>query len=165
MKINLSQSEAPFQSLSTIRRSNIEALQYKRSIERNRITNDNQNINKQTKNTSKITDLRGRLKTADHCGAVLLFELNSLTYAFCSTSQESASHHNANKFENIFINILKSTQKVAKSTKSRWPNYPPIDTEPVVLFELNIFHSTNHVPRGECLHYGAPLRSLLTFQV
>ena len=41
---------------------------------------------KQTKNTSKITDLRGRLKTADHCGAVLLFELNSLTYAFCSTS-------------------------------------------------------------------------------
>ena len=43
---------------------------------------------KQTKNTSKIIDLRGRLKTADHCGAVLLFELNSLTYAFCSTSQE-----------------------------------------------------------------------------
>ena len=41
---------------------------------------------KQTKNTSKIIDLRGRLKTADHCGAVLLFELNSLTYAFCSTS-------------------------------------------------------------------------------
>ena len=25
---------------------------------------------KQTKNTSKIIDLRGRLKTADHCGAV-----------------------------------------------------------------------------------------------
>ena len=24
----------------------------------------------QTKNTSKITDLRGRLKTTDHCGAV-----------------------------------------------------------------------------------------------
>ena len=44
---------------------------------------------KQTKNTSKITDLRGRLKTADHCGAVLLFELNSLTYAFCSTSHKS----------------------------------------------------------------------------
>ena len=25
---------------------------------------------KQTKNTAKITDLRGPLKTADHCGAV-----------------------------------------------------------------------------------------------
>ena len=43
-------------------------------------------LTKQTKNTSKIIDLRGPLKTADHCGAVLLFELNSLTYAFCSTS-------------------------------------------------------------------------------
>ena len=46
MKINLPQSEAPFQSLSMIRRSNTEALQYKRQIECNRITNDNQNINK-----------------------------------------------------------------------------------------------------------------------
>ena len=41
---------------------------------------------KQTKNTSKITDLRGPLKTADYCGAVLFFELNSLTYAFCFTN-------------------------------------------------------------------------------
>ena len=63
MKINLSQSETPFQSLSMIRRSNTEALQYKRQIECDRITNDNQNIN-------KIIDLRGSLKTADHCGAV-----------------------------------------------------------------------------------------------
>ena len=31
---------------------------------------------KQTKKTSKIVDLRGGLKTADLCGAVLLFELN-----------------------------------------------------------------------------------------
>ena len=46
MKINPPQSEAPFQSLSMIRRSNTEALQYKRQIECNRITNDNQNINK-----------------------------------------------------------------------------------------------------------------------
>ena len=46
MKINPAQSEAPFQSLSMIRRSNTEALQYKRQIECNRITNDNQNINK-----------------------------------------------------------------------------------------------------------------------
>ena len=46
MQIRLSQSEAPFQSLSMIRRSNTEALQYKRQIECNRITNDNQNINK-----------------------------------------------------------------------------------------------------------------------
>ena len=46
MKINPAQSEAPFQSLSMIRRSNTEALQYKRQIECNRITNDNQNISK-----------------------------------------------------------------------------------------------------------------------
>ena len=46
MKTNPPQSEAPFQSLSMIRRSNTEALQYKRQIECNRITNDNQNINK-----------------------------------------------------------------------------------------------------------------------
>ena len=44
--INPPQSEAPFQSLSMIRRSNTKALQYKRQIECNRITNDNQNINK-----------------------------------------------------------------------------------------------------------------------
>ena len=48
---------------------------------------------KQTKNTSKIIDLRGRLKTADHCGAILLFELNSLTYAFCSTAPRSPRLH------------------------------------------------------------------------
>ena len=35
-----------FLNLLMIRRSNIEALQYKRQIECNRITNDNQNINK-----------------------------------------------------------------------------------------------------------------------
>ena len=46
MKINPAQSEAPFQSLSMIRRSNTKALQYKRQIEYNRITNDNQNINR-----------------------------------------------------------------------------------------------------------------------
>ena len=46
---------------------------------------------KQTKNTSKCPDLRGPLKTADHCGAVLLFALNSLTYAFRSTSYYSFS--------------------------------------------------------------------------
>jgi len=46
MKINPPQSEAPFQSLSMIRRSNTEALQCKRQIECNRTTNDNQNINK-----------------------------------------------------------------------------------------------------------------------
>ena len=46
MKINSAQSEAHFKSLSTIRRSNTEALQYKRQIECNRITNDNQKINK-----------------------------------------------------------------------------------------------------------------------
>ena len=46
MKINPPKSEAPFQSLSMIRRSNTEALQYKRQIECNRITNHNQNINK-----------------------------------------------------------------------------------------------------------------------
>ena len=78
MKINPPQSEAPFQSLSMIRRSNTEALQYKRQIECNRITNDNQNINKTNEKHIKIIDLRGRLKTADHYGAVLLFELNSL---------------------------------------------------------------------------------------
>ena len=48
MKINPAQSEAPFQSLSMIRRSNTEALQYKRQIECNKIINDDQNINKTT---------------------------------------------------------------------------------------------------------------------
>ena len=46
LKINMPQSGTPFQSLSMIRRLNIEALQYKRQIECNRIINDNQNINK-----------------------------------------------------------------------------------------------------------------------
>ena len=53
MKINPPQSEAPFQSLSMIRRSNTEALQYKRQIECNRITKDNQNINKTNKKDVK----------------------------------------------------------------------------------------------------------------
>ena len=35
--------------------------------------------------------LSRRLKTVDHCGAVLLFELNSVTYAFRSTSHDSWS--------------------------------------------------------------------------
>ena len=86
MKINVSQSEAPFQSLSTIRRSKTEALQYKQQIECNRIINDNHNINKTHEKHPKITDLRGGLQTADHCGAALFFELNSLKYAFCSTN-------------------------------------------------------------------------------
>ena len=45
----------------------------------------------QTKNVSNIIDLCGGLETADHYGAVSLFELNSLTYAFCSTSHYSSS--------------------------------------------------------------------------
>ena len=53
MKINLSQSEIPFQSLAMIRRSNSEALQCKRQIECNRITNDDQNINKKNKKQIK----------------------------------------------------------------------------------------------------------------
>ena len=46
MKIDPLKYDAPFQSLSMIRRSNTEALQYKRQIECNRIANDNQHINK-----------------------------------------------------------------------------------------------------------------------
>ena len=49
MRINVPQSETPFQSLSMVQRSNTEALQYKRHIECNIITNDNQNINKTNK--------------------------------------------------------------------------------------------------------------------
>ena len=48
MKINLSLSDAPFQSFSMIQRSNTEALQHKRQIECNKIINDDQNINKTT---------------------------------------------------------------------------------------------------------------------
>ena len=46
MKINPPQAETPFQSLSIIRRANTEALQYKQQIECNRITDDNQKLNK-----------------------------------------------------------------------------------------------------------------------
>ena len=75
---------------------------------------------------SKITDLRVRPKTADHRGAVLLFEPNSLTYA----SYESFLLHESLAFElNIFCSIS---------------HYPPIDTEPVLPFELNISCSTSH---------------------
>ena len=45
LKINTAQSKASCQCLSKNRRSNTEALQYKRQIQCNRITNDNQNIN------------------------------------------------------------------------------------------------------------------------
>ena len=55
MKINLSQSGAPFQSLSMIRRSNTEALKYKRQIECNRITNDNEKINKTNEKTRQLS--------------------------------------------------------------------------------------------------------------
>ena len=46
MKINPPQSETPFQSLSMIRRLNIEALEYKQQIECNKITNDKQKNDK-----------------------------------------------------------------------------------------------------------------------
>ena len=48
------------------------------------------------------------------------------------------------KFEVRVTFNNESIQKIAKSTKSRQPNYKQIDTEPVLLFELNIFCSTSH---------------------
>ena len=91
-----------------IRRSNTEALQYKRQIECNRITNDNQNINKtnekHVKNyrssrtpedgrslRSSITLWAEQLNIRFLLYESLLFELNSLTYTFCSTSHYSLS--------------------------------------------------------------------------
>ena len=106
MKIKLSQSEAPFK-----------AFQWSDDqIPKLYNTNDRLNVTellttirtstKQTKKTSKITDLRGRLKTADHCGAVLLFELNSLTYAFCSTSHDFMMKFSIKICEPLFSFLL-----------------------------------------------------------
>ena len=86
MKINPSKYEAPFKAFQ---RSDNQIPKFYNTNDRLNVTELLTTIRtstKQTKNTSKNIDLRGRLKTADHCGAVLLFELNSLTYAFCSTS-------------------------------------------------------------------------------
>ena len=73
MKINLSQSKAPFQSRSMIGQSNTEALQYKRQIECNRITNDNQNINKT--NEKHVKDHRSS-RTAEDGRSLRAEQLN-----------------------------------------------------------------------------------------
>ena len=52
---------------------------------------------------------------------------------------------NVTKFEIKFKFTIKLTKEMTKSVKSRQPNYAPIDTEPLLLFELNIFCSTSHV--------------------
>ena len=68
------------------------------------------------KNKPENIDLRGFLKTADHCGAVSLFDLNSLTYAFCS----------ANHFHGRTELFSKRTQKHRFTTggkPSTW--FPP----------------------------------------
>ena len=78
------------------RRSNIEVLQYKQKLNVTELLTLSRTSTKQTKNIAKSPDLRGGLETADHCGAVLLFELNSLTYAFCSTNHSAETRQNIN---------------------------------------------------------------------
>ena len=102
LKTNLSQSKAPFQDTSNIWRSNMEALKYKELFECNRITNQNQNINKTNeKHVKKYRSLRTP-RLASICQVLfcscqfwlllrVTFSLRFLRVAFCKSLVLSAA--------------------------------------------------------------------------
>ena len=113
MKNNLSQSEASFQSLSTIRRSNTEALQYKRQIECNRITNDNQSIcpSFQRKYGKNDKDRNAGQRQHSKINKHVIYLRLIVSLNFTKT------------FSNFFCKIFKITQCQAGGKPSTW--FPP----------------------------------------